>query len=89
MMSKWFSALIAVVVLMLLPSTALAAPQGESWYWIVAAMVTISAIISVILVLRNKEFDKFITKAVAFGAWFWLFVFIQIMIYGFYVGLTK
>lgn len=66
-----------------------AAPQGENWYWIVAAMVTISITVSVIMVLRNKKFDKFITRAVAFGAWFWLFVFIQIMLYGFYVGLTK
>lgn len=78
-----------IFALLLLPQLAYAASSKDNWYWLVALAVIISAAISSILVWKSKKLDTFTTKAVGFGAWFWFLIFIQVMLYGFYVGLTK
>ena len=66
-----------------------AAGKDDSWYWLLALAVVISICLSSFLVWRSKKLNTFTLKAVGFGAWFWFIIFIQVMIYGFYVGLTK
>ena len=63
--------------------------ERNSWYWLVAAAVANSACVSVWLVWQSKKLKTFTEKAMGFGAWFWFLIFIQVMIYGFYVALTK
>lgn len=81
--------ILTAVGLLLLPQLAFAASSKDNWYWLVGVAVLNSAIISAILVWKSKKLDTFTTKAVGFGAWFWFLIFIQVMMYGFYVGLTK
>lgn len=66
-----------------------AAGKDDSWYWLLALAVVISAGLSTLLVWRSKKLNTFTLKAVGFGAWFWFIIFVEVMIYGFYVGLTK
>ncbi|MCW8856305.1 MAG: hypothetical protein OQJ95_02995 [Kangiella sp.] len=80
---------LSALALLLLPQLAFAATSFDNWYWLVGLAVIISAILSAILVWKSKKLDTFATKAVGFGAWFWFLIFIQVMLYGFYVGLTK
>lgn len=77
------------LALLLLPQLAFAASNFDNWYWLAGIAVIISATISVMLVWKSKRLDTFATKAIGFGAWFWFLIFIQVMLYGFYVGLTK
>ncbi|MBD3653888.1 hypothetical protein [Kangiella sp.] len=81
--------LLITIALLLLPQLAFAASSKDNWYWLVGLAVINSAVISTILVWKSKKLDTFTTKAVGFGAWFWFLIFIQVMLYGFYVGLTK
>ena len=78
-----------MTLLLLLPQLAWAANGRNNWYWLVGIAVINSAVISAILVWKSKRFENFTTRAVGFGAWFWFLIFIQVMLYGFYVGLTK
>ena len=68
---------------------AASAGKDDSWYWLLALAVLISIALSSLLVWKSKKLNTFTLKAVGFGAWFWFIIFIQVMIYGFYVGLTK
>lgn len=65
------------------------AGKDDSWYWLLALAVVISICLSTLLVWRSEKLNTFTLKAVGFGAWFWFIIFIEVMIYGFYVGLTK
>lgn len=80
---------LSALALLLLPQLAFAANSKDNWYWLALVAVINSAIVSAILVWKSKKLDTFATKAVGFGAWFWFLIFIQVMVYGFYVGLTK
>lgn len=77
------------IALLVLPQLAFAASGTDNWYWLALVAVINSVIVSTILVWKSKKLDTFATKAVGFGAWFWFLIFIQVMLYGFYVGLTK
>ena len=71
------------------PSLAWAAGGRDNWYWLLVFAVVFSALLSSLLVWRSKKLNTFALKAVGFGAWFWFIIFIEVMIYGFYVGLTQ
>lgn len=70
------------------PSLAWAAGVRDNWHWLLVLAVGISIVLSSLLVWRSKKLNTFALKAVGFGAWFWFIIFIEVMIYGFYVGLT-
>lgn len=76
-------------LMMVFPSLAWAAGGRDNWYWLLVLAVGISIVLSSLLVWRSKKLNTFALKAVGFGAWFWFIIFIEVMIYGFYVGLTK
>ena len=71
------------------PLALAASGKGMSWYWLLAIAVVFSAVLSTLLVWKSKKLNTFTLKAVGFGAWFWFIIFIEVMVYGFYVGLTK
>lgn len=75
---------VAISAMVLLDASA-----RNTWYWLVGIAVANSAIVSALLVWKSKKLDTFTTKAMGFGAWFWFLIFIQVMLYGFYTGLTK
>ena len=71
------------------PLALAATGKGDNWYWLLAFAVVFSALLSSFLVWKSKKLNTFTLKAVGFGAWFWFIIFVEVMIYGFYVGLTK
>lgn len=71
------------------PLALAASGKGISWYWLLVIAVVVSASLSSLLVWKSKKLNTFTLKAVGFGAWFWFIIFIEVMIYGFYVGITK
>ncbi|AOE49153.1 hypothetical protein [Kangiella sediminilitoris] len=81
--------LLACFITLFPPLSFAAAGKDDSWYWLLALAVVVSAGLSTFLVWRSKKLDTFTLKAVGFGAWFWFIIFIEVMCYGFYVGLTK
>lgn len=66
-----------------------AAQGGQPWYMLLLVVVVISTIASSALVWRNKKYQTMTEKAMLFGAWFWFLIFIQVMLYGFYIGFGK
>ncbi len=73
----------------LLPQTAWAAQEKLPWWGILLLVSSISTAISVVLVWKNKKLETFTEKAMGFGAWFWFIIFLQIMVYGFYLAIEK
>lgn len=63
--------------------------KRDNWYWLTIMAVANAALISLWLVWKSEKLNNFTTKAMGFGAWFWFLIFIQVMLYGFYVGITK
>lgn len=76
-------------LMLFFPSLAWAAAGRDNWMWLLVFAAGFSVLLSVILVWRSKKLNTFALKAVGFGAWFWFIIFIEVMCYGFYVGLTK
>ncbi|WP_251359064.1 hypothetical protein [Kangiella sp. TOML190] len=72
-----------------MPSTAWAAQETLPWWGTLLLVSSISTIISATLVWRNKKLETFTEKAMGFGAWFWFIIFLQVMVYGFYIGIEK
>ncbi len=81
--------LLGTVLLFILPQTAWAADDKLPWWGVILLVSSISTLISSWLVWRNKKLETFTEKAMGFGAWFWFIIFIQVMVYGFYLWFTK
>lgn len=75
--------------MLLLSEPAHAAVDELPWWGILLLVSGISSVVSAYLVWKNEKLETFTEKAMGFGAWFWFIIFIQIMIYGFYIGLVK
>ncbi len=86
---KKLSWLLIVVFFALLPETALAGKDDLPWWGVLLLVTSISSVISAYLVWKNKKLETFTEKAMGFGAWFWFIIFLEIMVYGFYIGIDK
>ncbi len=86
---KKLSWILLILCIALLPNTAFAAKDDLPWWGVLLLVSSISTAISVVLVWRNKKLETFTEKAMGFGAWFWFIIFLQVMVYGFYIGIEK
>lgn len=86
---KKISWILIIVVFAVLPETAFAAQDKMPWWGTLLLVTSVSTVISAYLVWKNEKLETFTEKAMGFGAWFWFIIFIQIMIYGFYIGIEK
>lgn len=86
---KKFNWLLILTFVALLPQDAWAAQDKMPWWGVLLLVSSISTVISGLLVWKNKKLETFTEKAMGFGAWFWFIIFIQVMVYGFYIGIVK
>lgn len=81
--------LLNIFFLCFFPQPALAAQDKLPWWGTLLLVTSVSTVISSYLVWKNEKLETFTEKAMGFGAWFWFIIFLQIMVYGFYIGIEK
>lgn len=75
--------------LLFLPSTVWAKQEPLDWktHGLIALVIAIT--VSVVIVMRNKALDSKTAKIMVFGIYFWVFIFLQAVLYGLYYGLIR